>query len=158
MREVPLIVRVVLAENWLAAYRILFVATFGRLSADRAEMMTYIKWPERRRLCGSFADQCIGEANDEELARAWHCLADDPCGPGLYRLVFCTVGAAIVADPTLIDDDAFAKAVAGWRSLATAGQSGQPDFIAAARARGATLTVEKAEMLAWSRLWAEGRP
>jgi hypothetical protein len=79
------LIRVVLAKTWLDAFRVLWMVTFGRVAAKRTEMMTYIRWPERRRLCRSFAEQCIDESNDEELAVAWLCLADDPAGPELYR-------------------------------------------------------------------------
>lgn len=160
MIQMPIIVRIVLAKDWLDALKTLWIATFGRIAANRADMMTYIKWPERQRLCRAFAEQCIEDCNDEELAIAWHCLAEDPAGPELYRLIFRALASAIVADPALLDDGTFAEAVAGWRFLANNPESiHEQDSIAAARARGTALIPEsKAETLAWARIWAEARP
>ena len=153
MTETPTIVRLVTANTWLEAFRILWVVTFGKVAAGHAGMMTYIEWPERRRLARAFGEQSIDDCNDAELAVAWTCLAD-PAGPELYRLMFGALAAAIVAEPMLLDDDAFARTVAGWRSLVNADLAGEQDlFAAAARAGRAALATDKAEKLAWARLW-----
>lgn len=159
MTETPIIVRIVLAKDWLDAFKMLWIATFGRIATDRGDMMTYIKWPERRRLCRAFAEQCIDECNDEELAIAWNCLADDPAGPEVYRLIFGALAAAIVANSALLDNVAFVEAVEGWRFLGNNPESvREQDLIAAARGRGtALIPAGKAETLAWARIWAEAR-
>jgi hypothetical protein len=67
----PLIVRVVLAKDWLEAYRAIFRETFGRAATGHEMPMQRIRWPEHRRLCLEVSDDAVEEWSDQELADAW---------------------------------------------------------------------------------------
>jgi hypothetical protein len=71
--------------------------------------------------------------------------------------VFMALADAIVANPTLLDDEAFAEAVDGWRFLERAGSDGEDDLIVAARRYGAMAKIDRAKILAWARRWSEAR-
>lgn len=162
----PLIVRVALCDDWMAAFRLVWEATFGRIAADHAPPMEYLKWSGRRGFCLSYAERCADEYDDKELADAWATLGAEPAGPKwrtpeghkIYLLVFASLAAAIVADPALLDDQAFAEAINGWLFLERAGSDGEDDLIAAARRYSAMVKIDKAEILAWARSWAQARP
>jgi hypothetical protein len=121
-------------------------------------------WPERRRLCLSLGHRCA-EEHDDQLACAWTMLGADPSGPGwrtragnkTYGPVFRALASAIVADPTLLDNETFAEAVAGWRFLERAGSDGEDDLIVAAQRSGAMAKIDRAKILAWARRWSEAQ-
>jgi hypothetical protein len=173
MTAKPLIVRMALAEDWQAAFRIVWDVSFERAAADMGipaggisiGMENLPPWPQRRRLCLSHAHRCAEVFDDEELAGAWTMLGADPSGPGwrtsagkeTYVPVFMALADAIVADPALLDDETFAEAVDGWRFLERAGSDGEDDLIVAARRYGAMAKIDRAKILAWARRWAEAR-
>jgi hypothetical protein len=128
MTTTPLIVRMALATDWSEAFRIVRSAAFAIAAADRGLDAASVSlgigdlpWPERWRLCLSLARRCA-EDYDDEVARAWTMLGADPRGPKwrtrdgdeTYAPVFRALADAIVADPALVDDAAFAAAVEGW--------------------------------------------
>lgn len=162
MKDAPIIMPVVMARDWQDAFRILWIATFGRTAAPCAGWMTYIKWPERRRLCRGFATQCIEESNDLELAAAWACVGigpNDASDPDCYRPIFSGLAKAVISDPSQLDDRTFVAAIAGWRYLVNnPDEVVEKDLIAAAaRGRGAEGAIDTSEMLQWARAWAEER-
>jgi hypothetical protein len=138
MTTTPLVVRMALAEDWPAAFRIVWAASFATAAADQGpgtgavaiDMENLPPWPQRRRLCLSLARRCVEGADDQELAGAWTMLGADPSGPGwrtsagnkTYVPVFMALADAIVADPALLDDETFAEAVDGWRFFGTCRQ------------------------------------
>jgi hypothetical protein len=174
MTTQPLIVRMAVAEDWPAAFRIVWAASFAKAAADMGipaggvsiGMGDLPPWPQRRRLCLSLARRCAEDYDDQELACAWTMLGADPSGPGwrtsagnkTYVPVFMALADAIVADPALLDDAAFAEAVDGWRFLERAGSDGEDDLIVAARRYGAMAKIDGAKILAWARRWSEARP
>jgi hypothetical protein len=129
MTTTPLIVRVALAADWSEAFRIVRSAAFATAAAGHGldaagvslGMGDLPPWPERRRLCRSLDRRCGEEYGDQELARAWTMLGADPRGPEwrtsednkTYAFIFRALADAIVADPALVDDAAFAAAVEG---------------------------------------------
>jgi hypothetical protein len=173
MTTTPLIVRMVLAEDWSEAFRIVWSASFEKAAADQGldaggvalDMGDLPPWPQRRRLCLSLASRCAEDYEDEELARAWTMLGADPRGPEwrtpagdkTYAPVFRALADAIVSDPALLDDAAFAEAVDGWHFLERAGSDGEDDLIVAARRYGAMAKIDKDRILAWARAWSEAR-
>lgn len=93
MKEAPLIVRVVLAENWLQALRDLWAETFGRIAGRADMMMVHIKWPARRLLAAHLQNNASRKAtmkNSRPLGLASHLgrtrpLTLRPPGPCLER-------------------------------------------------------------------------
>jgi hypothetical protein len=162
-----------LAEDWRAAFRIVWDVSFERATPGMGipagsisiGMENLPPWPQRRRLCLSHGHRCAEVFDDEELACAWTMLGADPSGPGwrtsagnrTYGPVFRALARAILADPTLLDDETFAEAVDGWRFLERAGSDGEDDLIVAARRYGAMAKIDRAKILAWARRWAEPR-
>jgi hypothetical protein len=162
-----------LAEDWPAAFRIVWSAAFEKAAADEGtdvggvaiDMDNLPPWPERRRLCLSLGRRCAEDYDDQELAGAWTMLGADPSGPGwrtsvgkeTYQPVFMALATAIVADPALLDDETFAEAVDGWRFLERAGSDGEDDLIVAARRYGAMAKIDRVKILAWARRWSEPR-
>jgi hypothetical protein len=175
MTTTPLVVRMALAEDWPAAFRIVWAASFAKAAADQGpgagagavaiDMENLPPWPQRRRLCLSHGRRCAEVFDDQELAGAWTMLGADPSGPGwrtsagkeTYVPVFMALADAIVADPALLDDETFAEAVDAWRFLERAGSAGEDDLIVAARRYGAMAKIDRGKILAWARRWAEAR-
>ena len=161
MTEKPLIFGVVGAENWLQAFEVLWADTFGRIAGRADMMMARIKWLERRPLCRALAEQCIEERDDEELAAAWFCLAIGPSEASdleAAKPVLKALAKAIVADPGLLDDKVFARAVAGWRYFVNNPDDEiiVQDVIEAAPVCGANLQVEdRVDTLKWARHWVQ---
>src|SRR6201999_2850046 len=118
------------------------------------DMDTLPPWAQRLRLCLSLACRCAEGSDDQELAGAWTMLGADPSGPGwrtsagkeTYVPVFMALADAIVADPALLDDEAFAEAVDGWRFLGRASSDGEDDLIVAARRYGAMAKIDNAKI------------
>jgi hypothetical protein len=167
MTTTPLIVRVALAADWNEAFRIVRSASFATAAADHGldaagvslAMGDLPPWPQRRRLCRSLARRCAEEYGDEGLAGAWTMLGADPRGPEwrtraggrTYAFIFRALADAIVADPALVDDAAFAAAVEGWHVLQHAGSDGEDDLIVVARRYGVMAKIDGDEVLAWAR-------
>lgn len=147
----PLIVRVVTATDWTAAYRLLWRETFGRAGAGHEIPMRHVRWPARRSLCLVLANDAIEEWGDQELADAWAILGADPTPPA--SRAFKHIADAVADDPSLLDDDAFAEALAGWRFIALVSSGGEQDLIATARKIGATLEIDKDGLLEWCQSW-----
>lgn len=168
----PLIVQVVLAADWHEALSVVSrtateraMARHGYAFDPTSWKMTKpdgIVWANARggcRLCAVAA----AEDGDEELAAAYWALAADPAGPGFrkpegwktYTPVMRALGRAIVADPSLLDDQKFCEAVEGWRFLETAGSDGFDDLIAYAQDYGRFGKIDKTAMLARVQMWSE---
>jgi hypothetical protein len=166
MTTTPLIVRMALAADWRAAFRIVWDVSFEKATPGMGMppgsiaigMGNLPPWPERRRLCLSLARRCGEEDGDKELACAWTMLGADPrapewrtrAGDGSYATVFRALAVAIAADPTLVDDAAFAAAIEGWHVLEHAGSDGEDDLIVVARRYGAMAKIDRDEILAWA--------
>ena len=173
MTTTPLIVRMALAEDWPAAFRIVWAASFAKAAANDGpdaggvaiDMDNLPPWPQRRRLCLSLARRCAEGSDDQELAGAWTMLGADPSGPECrtrdgdktFGPIFRALADAILAAPALLSDELFAQAVEGWHVLQHAGSEGEDDLIIATRRYGATAPINRDEVLAWARRWSEAR-
>jgi hypothetical protein len=173
MTTTPLVVRMARAEDWPAAFRIVWDVSFERAAAGMGipaggiaiGMENLPPWPQRRRLCLSHARRCAEVFDDDELAGAWTMLGADPSGPGCrtrdgdktFGPIFRALADAILAGPALLSDALFAQAVEGWHALQHAGSDGEDDLILATRRYGAMAKIDKATILAWARRWAEAR-
>jgi hypothetical protein len=159
--ERPLIVRVVTTADWMEAFHLVWEATVGRIAVGVAPPMEHLRWANRRGLCLSLARRCAENYGHQELARAWTILGADPRGPEwrtndadkTYAPVFRALADAIVVDPALVDDAAFAGAVEGWHVLEHAGSDGEDDLIVVARRYGSMAKIDRDEVVAWARRW-----
>jgi hypothetical protein len=174
MTTKSLIVRVVLAADWPAAFRIVSLTASAKAAAGQGldaggvalGMGDLPPWPQRRNLCLSLARRYADEPGDDELAAAWFTLGADPGGAGWrtaeghknYTPVLVALARAILANPALLDDEAFAAAVDGWRFLERAGSDGEDDLIVAARLYGAMAKIDKPRLLSWARTWSQVAP
>jgi len=167
----PLIVRVALARDWENAFEIVFVATF-KLAANEMglpanEVGIEISKPaadrdERRAACRQFARRLLDDYGDSAMAAAWAMLAANPApqparsddDEAMLGLALTGLARAITAEPVLLDDDAFFQAMCGWHFIELAGVAGPLDAIAAAQAIGATITMDRDDMLAWASIHA----
>ncbi|MCK9918045.1 hypothetical protein MXD81_53785 [Microbacteriaceae bacterium K1510] len=166
MSEKPLLVRVVTAGDWMEAFRLAWTTTFGQIAADHAPPMQYLKWSARRSLCLAYAARCAEDSGNSDLVGAWSALGAEPTGLGrrssdsdnAYADVFAALARSIVADPALLDDEAFAVAVHGWHLLKRAGADGENDLIVAARLYGGTTKIDRSKLLTWARAWSQAKP
>ena len=171
MTEKPLIVRTALARDWPEAFRTVRIETLkiaapemgipldkGLVEARGAST----DWNERRVECHHLMDRFL-DAGNPTITAAWAMLAADPSAlsPARtssdhrdYRVALAGLADAVVRRPDLLDDEAFAKAVFGWRFSAALGRLAQqkdwPDQIAAARVIGEPITIDRDEMLTWA--------
>ena len=166
MSDRPLIVRVVIAGDWMEAFRLAWTTTFGLIAADHAPPMQYLKWPARRGLCLACAKRCAEDCGNNDLVGAWSALGAEPAGLGrrslardkAYAEVFAALARAVVADPALLDGEAFSVAVHGWRFLERAGSDGEDDLIVAARLYGGMTKIDRPKLLTWAHAWSRAEP
>ena len=168
----PVIVRTLIADDWLAAFRIVFAETFAAaagimgvptnpdtIALQFGEGPT--DWPARRGAAMRMGISCA-EADRPELACAWALLALDPRWKQArsteqeraYVPPFAALADAIAHDPSLLDDDTFCRRLMGLRFLSKFGVGGPVyDPISAAAMLGETMEVDRDELLAWTQRW-----
>jgi hypothetical protein len=170
--EKLLIVRVMMAGDWHAAFVMVSQAAFrdttdrlGVPSSDAAWSVNppdKIAWENVRQVCRLNAEASI----DPDLAAAWWMLGADPAGPGWrkpesykdWERLLAAIGKAIATHPVLLDDAVFRQAVAGWRFLERAGSDGEDNLIVCAKVHGAHFKTDRDELLAWARIWSAVTP
>ena len=166
----PVIVRVLMADDWLAAFGIVFAQTFaaaaGMMGAPADPSKIALQFGEGptdwaiRRGAAARMDLSCADADKAELARAWALLALDPkwregrcIDAGNSRAPpFAALADAIAKDPSLVDDEAFCRRVAALRFLSQFGIGGPiQDVIDAAAMLGGTMQADSDELLDWAR-------
>lgn len=177
MIENPPVVQVALTKDWPEAFQLAWIATFkiaaremGMPVDDVAIEMgeTPVGWDERRAACRRFV-QRFANFGDPETAGAWAMLVANPTILPAARaaddekalsIALIGLASAVTKQPDLLSDGAFAKAVFGWRFLERHGrlsQTGEDDPIIVARAIGASITVDRDDMLDWAKAMLEER-
>jgi hypothetical protein len=168
----PLIVRVALARDWEKAFEIVFVATFMLAANEMGLPANEVgiemakpaaDWDERRAICRGFAQRLLDDYGEPAIAAAWAMLAANPApqpartgdDQAMLGLALTGLAGAITAEPALLNDDAFFHALSGWRFIELVGVARPLDAIAAAQAVGATVTLDRDDMLAWATTYAE---
>lgn len=166
----PVIVRTLIAGDWLAAFRIVFAETFAAAAglmgvptnADTIALQFGdgpTDWPARRGAAMRMGLSCA-EADRPELACAWALLAIDPKwkesrsieDERAYVPPFAALADAIAHDASLLHDDVFCRRVMALRFLAKFGIGGPVhDPIAAVEMLGVTMEADRDELLAWAR-------
>jgi hypothetical protein len=159
---IQIIVRVMMAADWLAAYQIVWAATYADVHSKMAQPSNRSEWALARLACLLRAEEAR-KAGDAELAGAWSLLGADPRGPQwrslsggrTYVPALRAIGRTIVADTALLDDMAFCQAVEGWRFIEAAGSAGDDDLIVAAKTYGAMGKIDKEAIAVWAKMWSE---
>jgi hypothetical protein len=149
-----------IAPDWESAYR-LAAATLPSARDGVAVSDPPASWEIRRPYCLQMSAFVRNELKSSSTAAAWAILGADPAGPGWrkregyenYGQVLRGIADAIVAEPSLTDDEAFREAVDGWRFLEHAGSDGDEDLIVSARRYGAMGKADAAEILSWAQRW-----
>jgi hypothetical protein len=176
MQQKPLIVRVVMSEDWSATFRLVWMETFrataaamGATSSDVDIVVGNIpSWSERRAICLRIGRRCAEDHDLPEMACAWTALAIDPSWPTqdepapeperakMFLPVNFAFGDAIGEYPSLLDDLDFARAVMGWRFMEAFGVGGpEEDPITVGRSIAIGMHVDGEELFRWALKWRE---
>ena len=165
LMEKPLIARAMLAEDFPAAFRLVWEVAGSPADVDLTDLKELSgRAPDRmlfglaREICRDKAVEAV-RAGKRDLAEAWRLLSAPPEGHRwrtpeghwIFSRVLIALARAIDADPTLLDDDSFCEAVVGWRFLDKAGSDGEEDLIVCAKSHGAALKVDKGDLRVWAK-------
>ena len=165
LMEKPLIARAMLAEDFPAAFRLVWESAGSPADVDLTDLKELSGRAPDRMLFGLAREICRQKAVEavrvgkRDLAEAWRLLSAPPEGNRwrtpeghwIFSRVLIALARAIDADPTLLDDDRFCEAVVGWKFLDRAGSDGEEDLIVCAKSHGAALKVDKGELRVWAK-------